>query len=372
MRRTLVLISCLLLLEIASGYAHQTIPIQNPAPYQNQPQEALRKIARSMGQGVNISLLEQYWASQQQLLTTDIRPMLESIAAAGFETVRLPVAFDYFMREGSTQLNEAILQKLHDTYMNCRRLNLKLVIVYHYGKLTDQNRETESDRIVQIWKQVIQYLREFSSEKLFFELYNEPVTSAETWTLTANTIVKALRKEDHDRIFIIGGTNYNGINELLAMGKLPVDDGKILYTFHFYEPYVFTHQGAEWTKEKTYMTGLPYPFRKRKMPELIGAAPDSEVIKEFERFPRESNYNYLYSRIKRIKADADKLNLPLICTETGVINLANAKSKSAYLRDITRLMQQFEIPTMLWDYNDKFGIFKDEKVMKQLKNWLKD
>lgn len=108
------------------------------------------------------------------------------------------------------------------------------------------------------------------------------------------------------------------------------------------------------------------------MPELTGAAPDSEVIKEFERFPRESNYNYLYSRIKRIKADADKLNLPLICTETGVINLANAKSKSAYLRDITRLMQQFEIPTMLWDYNDKFGIFKDEKVMKQLKNWLKD
>ena len=136
LRRTLVLISCFFLLEAA--------------PVSAQNQEALRKIARSMGQGVNISLLEQYWASQQQLLTTDIRPMLESIAAAGFETVRLPVAFDYFMREGSTQLNEAILQKLHDTYMNCRRLNLKLVIVYHYGKLTDQNRETESDRIVRI------------------------------------------------------------------------------------------------------------------------------------------------------------------------------------------------------------------------------
>lgn len=360
MRRTLVLIPCFLLLETA------------PLSAQSVNQEALRKIARSMGQGVNISLLEQYWVNQQQLLTTDIRPMLESIAAAGFETVRLPVAFDYFMRGGSTQLNEAILQKLHDTYMNCRRLNLKLVIVYHYGKLTDQNRETEPDRIIQIWKQVMQYMREFSSEKLFFELYNEPVTSAETWQQTANIIVKALRKEDYDRIFIIGGTNYNGINELLAMGKLPVDDEKILYTFHFYEPYVFTHQGAEWTKEKTYMTGLPYPFRKRKMPELKDAAPDSEVIKEFERFPKESNYNYLYNRIKKIKADADKLNLPLICTETGVINLANAKSKSTYLRDITRLMQQFDIPAMLWDYNDKFGIFKEEKVMKQLKNWLKD
>lgn len=62
------------------------------------------------------------------------------------------------------------------------------------AKLTDQNRETEPDRIIQIWKQVMQYMREFSSEKLFFEMYNEPVTSAETWKQTANTIVKALRR----------------------------------------------------------------------------------------------------------------------------------------------------------------------------------
>lgn len=341
-------------------------------PAQTQTTEALRKISQSLGQGVNISLLEQHWQSQEQLLKTNIRPMLESIAEAGFETVRLPVAFDYFMREGSVQLNEQILQKLHETYMNCRRLNLKLVIVYHYGKLTNQNREAETERIIKIWKQVINYMREFSFEKLFLELYNEPTTDMDVWKSAATTLVRELRKEDPDRIFIIGGANYNGINELLSMGKLSTDDGKLLYTFHFYEPYVFTHQGAEWTKEKTYMTGLPYPFKKRKMPELIGATPDSEVIKEFERFPRESNYDYLFLRIKKIKADADKLNLPLICTETGVINLASAKAKSAYLRDITSIMKQFGIPVMLWDYNDKFGILKGDKVIKQLKPWLKD
>ncbi|MBT9483836.1 cellulase family glycosylhydrolase [Sediminibacterium sp.] len=341
-------------------------------PAQTQTSEALRKISQSLGQGVNISLLEQHWQSQEQLLKTNIRPMLESIAEAGFETVRLPVAFDYFMREGSVQLNEQILQKLHETYMNCRRLNLKLVIVYHYGKLNNQNKETETERIIKIWKQVINYMREFSYEKLFLELYNEPTTDMDIWKSTATTLVRELRKEDPDRIFIIGGANYNGINELLTMGKLSSDDGKILYTFHFYEPYVFTHQGAEWTKEKTYMTGLPYPFKKRKMPELLGAAPDSEVIKEFERFPRESNFDYLFMRIKKIKMEADKQNLPLICTETGVINLASAKAKSAYLRDITSIMKRFDIPVMLWDYNDKFGISKGEKVMKQLKNWLKD
>ena len=76
--------------------------------------------------------------------------------------------------------------------------------------------------------------------------------------------------------------------------------------------------------------------------------------------------------IKKIKAEADKQNLPLICTETGVINLASTKAKSAFLRDITTIMKRFEIPVMLWDYNDKFGILKGEKVIKQLNNWLKD
>jgi len=341
-------------------------------PAQTQSPEALRKIAQSLGQGVNISLLEQHWNSPEQLLKTNIRPMLESIAEAGFETVRIPVAFDHFMREGSIQLNEQILQKLHETYMNCRRLNLKMVIVYHYGKLTNQNMTTETERIIKIWKQVINFLREFSNEKLFLEVYNEPTTDMDVWKSAATTLIRVLRKEDPDRIFIIRGANYNGINELLSMGKLSSDDGRVLYTFHFYEPYVFTHQGADWTKEKTYMIGLPYPFKKRKMPELVGAAPDSEVIKEFERFPRESNYEYLYSRIKKIKADADKLNLPLICTETGVINLASTKAKSAYLRDITSIMKKFDIPVMLWDYNDKFGILNGDKVIKQLKPWLKD
>jgi endoglucanase len=341
-------------------------------PAQTQTSDALHKISQSLGQGVNISLLEQHWQSQDQLLKTNIRPMLESIAEAGFKTVRLPVAFDFFMREGSVQLNEQILQKLHDTYMNCRRLNLKLVIVYHYGKLTNQNKDTETERIIKIWKQVINYMREFSYEKLFLELYNEPTTDMDIWKSIATTLVRELRKEDPDRIFIIGGANYNAINELLTMGKLSTDDGKLLYTFHFYEPYVFTHQGADWTKEKTYMTGLPYPYKRRKMPALTGVAADSAVVKEFERYPIESNYEYLYMRIKKIKEEADKQNLPLICTETGVINLAAFKSKSAYLRDITSIMQQLDIPVMLWDYNDKFSILKGKKVMKQLKNWLKD
>ena len=49
-----------------------------------------------------------------------------------------------------------------------------------------------------------------------------------------------------------------------------------------------------------------------------------------------------------------------ISTKTGVINLAADKAKSKYLRDITDIMNSFDIPVMLWDYNDKFTILKND------------
>lgn len=338
---------------------------------QAQYNKALHETTRRLGQGVNISYLEQYWMSPDALYQRNINPLLELIADQGFETVRLPVAFDLFMEDSYASLNDQIIKKLHEIYKRCESLKLNLVIVYHYGKLRDENRYTENDRIIRIWKQVMASMSYYSSKHLFYELYNEPTTDMDIWKSTATTLIRELRKEDPERIFIIGGANYNGINELLNMGRLPVDDGKILYTFHFYEPYIFTHQGADWTIEKTFITGFPYPYSSRKMPDLFNAPPESQLAQDYERYPREANYEGLLKRLKWIKEEADRLNLPLICTETGVINLAPTKSKSTYLRDITRIMKELEIPVMLWDFNHKFSITNNDRVIKSLRSWLK-
>ncbi|MEN9599682.1 MAG: hypothetical protein RL596_2001 [Bacteroidota bacterium] len=334
-------------------------------------QSSTEIVRRSLNKGVNLSFLEHYWTDPIHLYKKEVDEKLKDIARKGFQAVRLPIALDHFTRDNNTQLTEEILQKLHQIYASCLQLNLKLVLVYHYGRLRNDNIQYENDRIIRLWKQVMASMKSYPTNQLVYELYNEPTTDMDVWKSAATTLVRELRKEDPNRIFIIGGANYNGINELLYMGKLPVDDGKIIYTFHFYEPYIFTHQGADWTPEKTYLTGFPYPYDEREMPKAPAQHDFSELAKDYRRYNKEATYTYLYNRIKQISEQAKKLNLPLICTETGVINFADTDSKSNYLRDITSIMQEMDIPVLLWDYDDTFSLIQHKKYMRALKKWLR-
>lgn len=325
----------------------------------------------TLNKGVNLSFLEHYWVNPTQQYNQSVTPKLEAIAGMGFKTLRLPVALDHFTKENSTELDPRIIQKIKQIMDDCNRLHLKLIVVYHYGRLRNDNVDLENDRIIRMWKQLMAALQFYDNRQLFFELYNEPTTDMSVWKSAANTLVRELRKEDANRIFIIGGANYNGANEILDMGKLDTDDGKLIYTFHFYEPYIFTHQGADWTKEKTFLTGFPYPYNPFGMPPAPSPNDFTEPAKDYRRYYREATKTYLTNRLTEIKKRAQQQRLPLICTEAGVINFADSDSKSNYLRDLTAIMEELNIPLSLWDYDDKFSLIQQKRVIRSVKKWLR-
>ncbi len=326
----------------------------------------------NIGGGVNLSLLEHTWEKPQDLLNAEVDGKLREIKDLGFKTVRLPVAFDLFLQPNSSNFQIEILDKIGNIYNTCEKLQLTLIVTYHYGKIYYASgiRYSERDRILWMWKQMQNKFKGMGYDKLFFDLYNEPTEERNLWKEDITYIVNGLRWEDKNRYYIVGGTNYNSIDEFIDLGKL--DDDKLIYTFHFYEPFIFTHQGAEWTNGKTYIRDIPYPYNKKKMPELSKEAMGSSVEQDYLKYPAEGTKEYMALRLRKIADECKKNNIILICTETGVINLADEKYRNQYLEDVTSIMTELNIPVILWDYDLKFSILqKNGKPIKAVKDWLK-
>ncbi|MBN8835805.1 MAG: cellulase family glycosylhydrolase [Sphingobacteriia bacterium] len=332
--------------------------------------QPLTELVKQLGAGINISLFEHNWSTPQQIWQEDYLTKLKKIKKAHFKTVRFPIAFDMFLQPNSTNLMPEILLKMQEIYTNCKALNLNLVFTYHYGKLTDYNSFSEQEKVSWIWKQVQRRFTGEGYETLFFELYNEPTINAGLWKSMAETLIRYLRYEDKDRVYIVGGTNYNNIEELRTLGR--INDNRTLYTFHFYEPFIFTHQGAEWEADKTYITGIPYPYKQSTMPPLPKKARGTDVEENFNKYKTEGTQEYLSNKITSALHWCNLNNMILICTETGVIGNVRNADRERYLKDVTNILNSNGIAAMLWDYDQKFTVTKPNgKPIKPVRKWIK-
>ena len=102
------------------------------------------------------------------------------------------------------------------------------------------------ERFAAIWRQVAERYRT-QPETVLFELYNEPhgALSPARWNRLAAVTLAGIRAVDTTRYVIIGPAGWNSAWELAAL-VLPPADRRLLVTIHDYEPFDFTHQGAEW------------------------------------------------------------------------------------------------------------------------------
>ena len=129
-----------------------------------------------------------------------------------------------------------------------------IVNVHHYHQLDGDSPETGEAfvepaavdvRFIMLWEQLATRFRG-RSPRLVFELYNEPHgrMNGEPWNVLAARTLGVVRKTNADRIVVIGPTSWNSASNLQQL-KLP-NDANLIATVHDYDPFRFTHQGAEW------------------------------------------------------------------------------------------------------------------------------
>lgn len=169
----------------------------------------------------------------------------DAVKDVGFDCVRLPISFADYVSKDYYKLDEDYMTKI-DSYINyALNDNLTIIVDFHNFVGIMNNPEANKECFLVIWNQLSERYKDYS-EKLIFELLNEPQNNleGEVWNEYLAEGIDVIRKNDKDRKIIIGPDCHNSVDRLYNL-KVPRDKNLIV-TFHYYEPDDFTFQGNEY------------------------------------------------------------------------------------------------------------------------------
>lgn len=178
---------------------------------------------------------------------------------AGFKTVRIPVGwFNHISKDAPHTIDPAFLARVTTVVDQALAAHLNVILNSHNFKLVHDQPEAGAPMLADVWRQVAAHLASRPSGQLWFEIENEPHNALKNSNLmqTFAPSLAAIRATNPNRPVIIGGEYWSGIDSLATL-ELP-DDALVYPTFHYYEPFAFTHQGARWAEPNMPPVGRKY------------------------------------------------------------------------------------------------------------------
>ena len=292
---------------------------------------------------------------------------LDNVARLGFDHVRVPVDYNVIERGDNDYIEEGF--KYIDSCVEwCRKNGLKMIIDLHktYGYSFDPldnidrvdffTNEANIQRFINLWKYIgARYAA--CSDFVCYELLNEIIKDevAEDWNKVVMRTIPAIREVAPDSMIIFGGVRYNSITSVPMLVD-PKDD-KVIYTFHCYDPLIFTHQAAYWVDGMPSDFRIGYPgtieeYREKSLmltQELGGAL----YTQDFKQFGPDF-FEQLFEPALKI---AEERNIPLYCGEYGVIDQADPEDTVRWMKDINTVFEKYGIGRAYWNYKEKdFGL----------------
>ncbi|NLB63597.1 MAG: cellulase family glycosylhydrolase [Fibrobacter sp.] len=298
-------------------------------------------------------------------------------ALQGFMGLRLPIDLDLYVANRDSVVSghaefavEDELWELLDSFdIWTERHGLSLTIDYHQydGSFNGTTAVDEGYRAMaaNAWKAVAKHFKETTRKDLFFELTNEPdlgagsnTISAEAWRALAQQMIDSIRTQHPTIPIIYGATDFYSLDKLANEDVL--DDEYIVYAFHFYDPFIFTHQGASWS-DMGNTRNVPFPYTPEQWSTEyrhfgVNKATPSWIKNEYRNYYGRGNANFIKNRILKIKKWAHEKQVPLICNEWGAYQrTVSNESLNNYNRTMGEIFTELDIAWQVW-----FGVFDEE------------
>ncbi len=293
-----------------------------------------------------------------------------SLKSMGVDVIRLPVHFDLLMEPYDTGIiYDFVLDKLDQVCDWAEKYQIYLVIDDHSFNTEEYDHNPPSVKVYQehlksVWSQIAsRYCNR--SKYIIYEIINEPKSHGEIykkWIKLQQEIIDLIRTYDSERDIVVTSADFSSIDGLVKMK--PYKDPNLIYTFHFYEPHIFTHQGATWVgKEMMDLEGLPFPYDRKRLPELKGNAKDSWVQWQIENeYQQTGTAKYLKSRMKKAADWAKKNNVRVWCGEIGAKTWINKEDRIAWIKATVEALNANNIPYCTWGIDGTDGFLTSDKT----------
>jgi endoglucanase len=282
----------------------------------------------------------------------------ENINSLGCDVIRLPINLFYMVGEKPDyKVDPLFFEYLDQAITWAEELKLYLIIDNHTSDdLASRNPDLEAI-LSKVWAQLAERYKS-RSKYILYEIMNEPnkITTAD-WSKIQQTAIDAIRRFDKKHTIVIGPSGFNSYNELAQLPKYT--DKNLIYTFHFYDPFLFTHQGATWVKPSmASLANVPFPYKAEQMPSLPVELNGSWQNSLYTKYPKDGNAEKIKQLIDIAVAFRDEWKVPIFCGEFGVyMKNSNDADRVAWYEVVRKYLNEKGIPWTMWDYHGGFGLF---------------
>jgi hypothetical protein len=340
------------------------------------------------------------WPPYQDARPVPTRRDLAALREIGIDFVRLPVDPGPLL-SFSAERRAALMDDVIKAVALARAQDLSVILNLHANGATHHWNPTNLvgsanspmfSQYIELVRALALRLSSFDRLGVAFEPVNEPPQdcAASDWPGTQRSIVRAARAAAPHLTLVVGGACGSMIAGLEALDPSSVGDENVIYTFHFYEPYVFSHQGAPWMASEPmygYLNSVPWPSAAGSKEATLAAVsarmgadrstPASrkrEIGITIERvldqyFDARPDHRFIERYFRRVEAWARRHGIDpgrILLGEFGALRTderyvaAAAAHRARYVRDVRKAAEALGMPWAFWNLFDGMGLTIDD------------
>jgi endoglucanase len=292
------------------------------------------------------------------------------IKSMGFDHVRLGV-------NPQSMFNSSEPNKIPVEYLASLDAAVKMILDHGLAVVIDLHPDSDFksrlakeddfvERFADFWRALAAHYSTWDADRVFLEILNEPEFSDRyRWLGVQMKLAAAIREGAPAHTIIAAGARWSDDDDLVF--QEPLRDSNIIYNFHFYEPHIFTHQGATWSAYYWHwLRGLKYPSSPESAERAATLVPDEGNRLQVTRYGHEHwDAARINAEMKQAADWAQRRGVPLVCNEFGVFrDYADPGDRAAWLHDVRTALERNGIGWAMWDYSGSFGVVtkKDGKT----------